>query len=317
MELTGIVYLSLLLKTNIAMLKSGVFLLFLCSFISFTSVGQLPASEVYLATLSQNGNELSLTSLTLISDFNPGGYNNQARFFSDDQIYLSVKRPTDGTNDIVKLQLKSKELSWVTQTKEISEFSPIPCPDGNYFTAVRIEKDGKDQSLWKYPLDRSNSGTRLFPELTNVGYYAWINNDSVVLFLVDKPNKLVIGGLSDGKIYDIARNPGRCIRYLANGNVYFVQQLDNGHKWLKSYNIQDQAITSIIQMPGDAEDFEITTEGRILTIDGSQIKTSSLTDTYGWKTIVDLAPYHILKAQRPVLHENRLLFVNNILESKK
>jgi len=297
------------------MVKS-VFLLVTYLVISSTVQGQLPVTEVFAATIKDDGLGLSIESLSLLSGFNPGGYNNQARFFSDDQVYLSVQRPGEKTTDIVKLQLKSNELSWVTQTKEISEFSPMPCPDGKHFTTVRIEKDGKDQSLWQYPTDRSGTGKRLFPKLNNVGYYAWINNEIVALFLVGEPHSLVLGNVSDEKITEIIKNPGRCLRFHENGNLYFVQQLENGKKWLQSYNIQDQAITSIIQMPENGEDFEITNDGLILVTDGPFIKTTKLSGKSEWKEVADLSTLNILQIQRPALFGNQLLFVNNTTVAK-
>ncbi len=284
--------------------------------ISSTVTGQLPVTEVYASSLQEDARGLSIESIRLLSAFNSGGYNNQARFFSEDQVYLSVQRPGEKTTDIVKLQLKSNELSWVTKTREISEFSPMPCLDGKHFTTVRIEKDGKDQSLWQYPLDRSGSGNRLFPKLNNIGYYAWINKDSVALFLVGEPHRLVLGNVRNEKIVDIAQNPGRCLRYHENGNLYFVQKLENGKKWLQSYNIQDQAITSIVQMPGDNEDFEITNDGVIVVTDGQFIKTTNLLGKSEWRLVADLTSLNILQTQRPALFGNQLLFVNNITVAK-
>jgi hypothetical protein len=292
------------------MVKS-VFLLVTYLVISSTVQGQLPVTEVFAATIKDDGVGLSIESLSLLSGFNPGGYNNQARFFSDDQVYLSVQRPGEKTTDIVKLQLKSNELSWVTQTKEISEFSPMLCPDGKHFTTVRIEKDGKDQSLWQYPSDRSGTGKRLFPKLNNIGYYVWINKDIVALFLVGEPHRLILGNVSNEKITDITINPGRCLRFHENGNLYFVKKLENGKKWLHSYQIQDQAITSIVQMPGDNEDFEITNDGLIIITDGPFIKTTKLSGKDEWKKVADLTSLRILQMQRPALLGNQLLFVNN------
>lgn len=297
-------------------MKKSVLLLINFLVISSTVTGQLPVTEVYAATIQDDLKGLSIESLRLLSGFNPGGYNNQARFFSEDQIYLSVQKPGEKTTDIVKLQLKSNELSWVTKTKEISEFSPMPCPDGKHFTTVRIEKDGKDQSLWQYPSDRSGMGSRLFPKLNNIGYYTWINKDFAALFLVGEPHRLVLGNVRNDKIVDIAQNPGRCLRYHENGNLYFVQKLENGKKWLQSYNIQDQAITSIVQMPGDNEDFEITNDGLIIVTDGPFIKTTNLSGISEWRQVADLTSLNILQPQRPALFGNQLLFVNNITVTK-
>jgi len=112
-----------------------------------TLIGQLPKTDVYLATIKNLGTKPQMTTLSYISGFNKDGYNNQAKLFTYDKIYLTSAIDTHKITDIYKIDLSDYKLTQVTATEQISEFSPTPSPIKNQFSVVRIEADSSTQTL--------------------------------------------------------------------------------------------------------------------------------------------------------------------------
>ena len=288
-----------------------VLFLTLCILSTTNAIGQLPKTDVYVATIKNLGSKPMMTSLSYISSFNIDGYNNQAKLFDYDKIYLSCAIDTHKITDIYKIDLDTKEVIQVTATEQISEFSPTPSPIKNHFSVVRIEADGTSQTLWLYPEDQSNKGYRILKKLSNVGYHCWINEDKVALFLVGKPHTLELAQLSTGKIEVIAEDVGRCIKYDSENYIYFVQKVRADFWLLKSYHLADKAISTICQMPQNREDFEILPNGSFLVGDGSSIKTFNPEKDSTWNIAFDLAEQNIMNINRVNVLRDRLVFINN------
>jgi hypothetical protein len=288
--------------------------LFLSAFFTLGVVilfGQLPKTDVYLAQYKNLANKPQLLSVKFLNAFNRNGYNNQAKFFSGDDIYLTVGLDTSQNTDIYHLSLKKNEIYRFTATEKISEFSPSLAPDINFMSVVRIEADGKDQSLWNYPTNRSGIGKRVLPVLKNIGYFHWLGRDSVALFLVGSPNTLAIANVKTGKTEVITENAGRCLKTSPEGNLLFVQKIRPDYWLLKSYHFQDKAINTICQMPSGKEDFEVVANGTIITGDGPFIKTILPQKESNWTTISDFTSLGIRNIQRLSVNGDRILFINN------
>src|SRR5690349_2540611 len=111
-----------------------------------------------------------------LTAFNPKGYNNQPRFFTDNELWLTVQIPSDTTQtEIYALDLSGKSFTRVTATPKTGEYSPTLMPGGKRFSAVRVEEDG-NQRLWSFPVDMSDNGHPEFDHLLNVGYHCWLND---------------------------------------------------------------------------------------------------------------------------------------------
>ncbi len=274
-------------------------------------LGQLPISDVYMATVKNLGTKPMMTSLAYLNAFNGKGYNNQAKLFTYDEIYLSSAIDTNKITDIYRIDLDKKEISQVTATEQISEFSPTPSPIKDHFSVVRIENDGFTQSLWLYPIDQSNKGYRVLKNLANVGYHCWLNQESVALFLVGATHTLAIAKLSTGKTEIIADEIGRCIKTDGNENLYFVHKVRADFWVLKSYHLGDKAMSTICQMPQSREDFELLTSGVFIIGDGSTIKTFNPEKDSTWNTVFDLSDQNIMNINRVNMFRDRLIFINN------
>jgi hypothetical protein len=291
--------------------KNLVLFLTLCFFSTYILRGQLPKTDVYLATIKNIGTKPQMTSLSYLSGFNKDGYNNQAKLFAYDKIYLTSAIDTHKITDIYKIDLDDNELSQVTATEQISEFSPTPSPIKDHFSIVRIEADGSTQTLWLYPEDQTNKGYRVLKKLGNVGYHCWINEDSVALFLTGTPHSLAIAQLSTGKTEVIADDIGRCMKYDGNENVYFVHKVQTDLWVLKSYHIISKNMNTICQMPSNREDFEILPNGSFITGDGPTIKSFNPEKDSSWVVAFDLSDQNIMNINRVNIIRDRLVFINN------
>jgi hypothetical protein len=294
------------MKVMQKLIFSGAILIFASAIFA-----QLPKTDVYLAEFRNFSSQPQMVALKYLNEFNPNGYNNQPKFFSYDEIYMTTAIDTQKSTDIYHLNIKYNQRYRVTNTEKISEFSPAPVPSGKSFTCVRIESDGVDQSLWKYPVDRSDAGSRLLPSLKNIGYYVWLNKDSVALFLVGSPHKLVLANVLTEKVETLTENIGRCLKTDNNGHLLFVHKITNEDWLLKSYHIQDKVMNTICRMPSGREDFDIMVNGTLVVGDGPYLKTFLPGKDQDWITIADLSLKGINNINRLSVVRDRILFVNN------
>ncbi len=274
----------------------------------FGLLAQMPKTDVYMAEIDDIWHSPKLTKLTYLNHFNQNGYNNQARFVNDQEIYLTVATDLSDKTDIYALNPGKSTYYYVTQTQGISEFSAIPYQ--NSLATVRIEADGTDQSLWLYPMDRSHAGSRLFPALKNIGYFAYLDENRVALFLVGKPHQLAIGDIKSSEISIITENIGRCLKTNGKGILYFVDKTQKDIWVLKQYDTQEKTIQTIQQMPTGSEDFDLT-DGLFITTQGSKILSLNGKSSKDWEEIMDFSGFNISNINRPSVYKNKIIFINN------
>lgn len=268
------------------------------------ALGAQTSSQVYLFDLQRTSDTTyRFSTPRLLSDFNPDGYNNQPAFFSDDEIYLSVRKAGDIQTDIYALDLKAKTLVQVTETQE-GEFSPKRMPDYYYFSAVRQEFVNGDtiQRLWQFPIDRLSPGKPLFKYINNIGYFQWIDGSRVALFLVDTPNKLVVADIRTDEQTEIATRVGRDFKILRSGSIAYVQKYNFGDWALMEKPIdpygRDAAPTKIINTLPGSEDFDILRDGSFIMALGSKIYRFNRFFDEEWREIADLRFYGVRNITR-------------------
>lgn len=269
---------------------------------------QMPKTDMYLAEFENIWQSPKLLKTTFLNQFNSQGYNNQARYVSDDEIYMTVATDPLGKTDIYAINPEKSTFYYVTKTPEISEFSAIPFE--NTFATVRIEADGKDQSLWLYPKDRSHQGKRLFPKLSNVGYFSWLDKNNFAMFLVGKPHQLAIGNSVTEDVQIVTENIGRCLKTNGEEILYFVDKSKTDIWYLKQYDLLEKNIQTLISMPVGSEDFDFI-DGKFITAQGSKILTWNPNLHNEWKTLIDYAVVGIQNINRPSIYKNKIIFINN------
>lgn len=269
-----------------------------------------PNTSLWMVDFFNIHGAATINKIAYLSNFNPDGYNNQPRFMGHNLIYATILESHEQHTDIIALDLNKLNTQYITSTYGISEFSPKPHPDGQHFTTVRIEADGVTQTLWMYPLNRANKGSRLLPKINNIGYYEWIDHETVVLFLVDKPHKLVIANTKTQTVKDIASDIGRCIKAdTGEGTFYFTQINAKKNHVIKRYHIHDGSLEQIIELPAESEDFDVFVNGNIISNDGANLVLANPTKSKSWKTIASFDGLNISKISRMVVQRDRVVFV--------
>lgn len=269
-----------------------------------------PSTEVYVFDFSYNGNSIKLSDGIHASSFNPDGYNNQPHFRSPNELYITSNHFNKGFTDIVRLDLVSNTYYRVTETDSLAEYSPTPDGIRDHFTVVRVEKDGRTQSLHAYPHDHSGEGYRLLPDNGKVGYHKWLSDTKVALFLITNPISLVIADIETGEEQLIAESVGRCLQLTPEGNLYYVQN-DSNQSQIRELNINTLQSTAVISCIAGSGDYAVTSNGTILMGSGSKLYQYNPAVDSTWKEIDDLSEDGINKISRLAVSRNRLAIINS------
>jgi hypothetical protein len=100
-------------------------------------------------------------------------------------------------------------------------------PDGEHISVVRVEDDGT-QRLWR--MSRSgpaSSMSMVLPDIQPVGYHAWVDDRTVVLFVLGdtgRPATLQVADTVTGKTAVITADIGRSVQRMPSGAISFVQR---------------------------------------------------------------------------------------------
>ena len=273
-----------------------------------TLYAQFPSSSLYMFDYEVEDDSLFLYNAAFLTSFNLEGYNNQPAFIDNNVVYLTSNVfDTDGT-EILMLELDHNQLYRVTETYE-QEFSPTLAPSGKHFSTVRIERNGRDQSLWLYPLDRTTTGRRLMENLNNVGYHLWISNVEVVLYLVDYPSKLVLANTETEEFTQLMTHVGRCFKLSPDGDLLFIHKLSTTTWYLKSFDLTTGETTLKISTLQGQEDFDVLPDGSVIMGSGSSIYRY-VPGSIGWKKMDDLADTGITEITRIAVSSDKLIIVN-------
>jgi hypothetical protein len=180
-------------------------------------------------------------------------YDNQPHFVPDGSgIWYTVNDPQSGQADIWRYDFESGRVTRVTQSAPESEYSATPLPDGSGISAIRVEADST-QRLWRFDGDGSR-GAPVFEEVAPVGYHAWVDEYTVVMFVLGSPPTLQRGDVRTGRAEVITADIGRSIQRIPGTfDVSFQQNQDDGS-------------STIMRLPGDGGDAEPI----ITAVEGSQ-----------------------------------------------
>ncbi len=260
---------------------------------------QLPVTNVYVFTLVQTERDFHLVHPKYLTAFNAKGYNNQPYFANNNELYLTVQLASDRTQtDIFAFNLLTRTRTRLTATPE-SEYSPMLTPSRDGFSCVRADAtEPAIQRLWRYPIDRSNGGYPVFNQLTDIGYYQWVNDTLATLFRVGQPNVLSLGRVRAQTTDRIISNIGRCFQVRPDGRVAYVQKATDQTWLIRALNTQTRNSETIIPTLPGAEDFVCLPDGTLLMASGSRIFRYTPGLNRDWVQIADLRFYHINNIKR-------------------
>ncbi len=268
-----------------------------------------PSTSISLFTFDPDETEV-VSSPKYLTSFNPDGYNNQPAFFEDDILYITSDWEAKGQTDILKLDLKSESLLKVTDS-EYSEYSPTPTPDNKGISCIAVppgQSDNPTQWLWKYPINRENSGSAISYDFENVGYHHWISDHQVAIFLVGDPHSLIIYNTDNGDITEVDKNVGRCFRMDQLGRLIYVHKAAHNIWYMKTFEVATGKKSIIGETKTGSEDFEVLTDGRMVMGQGSKLFIFG--EIGGWSEIADLNKFKVKNISRLAIRNNKIAIVH-------
>ena len=220
-------------------------------------------------------------------------YDNQPHFTPDGSgLWYTANDAQSGQSDIWRYDFADNRVTRITQSAPESEYSATPLPDGSGISTIRVEADSM-QRLWRFSLDGLNSAV-ILPEIAPVGYHKWIDESTLVMFVLGDPATLQVGDLRTGRARVVTRDIGRSIHNIPGTfDVSYVQRNEDGS-------------TTIMRLPGDggapepiAEtvangDFHAWTPERILLMaDGPRVFARRYEPDATWEQIADFSDLHV------------------------
>ncbi len=216
------------------------------------------------------------------------GYDNQPHFTPDGSALLFTSVREDGQADTYRLTLPDGLPARVTRTTE-SEYSPTVTPDGGGFSVVRVEADST-QRLWRFGLD-GGAPRLLLERVAPVGYHAWVDDRTVVLFVLGDPATLQVAELGSGTAREVARGVGRSLHRVPGRSTVSFTRLRDGERWIDELDPASGHTVPLAPALPESEDLAWTPDGRILMASGSVLhEWDPRAGAPGWRPIRDFGP---------------------------
>jgi hypothetical protein len=263
-----------------------------------------PSTDIFLAPLRIQKGSVSLG--TPVNITRRAGYDNQPSFTPDSRAVLFTSVRGDAQADIYRYEIASKAITRVTSTPE-SEYSATVYGDGTRFTVIRVEADSA-QRLWSFRLDGSDPRL-LFPNIRPVGYHAWIDSTTVAMFLLGRPNALVLADTRSGHPDTLARDVGRSLVRLPNGSGFsFVQHARDSSWILTAVDVRGSGrerrtmVLPLTRMPAGADYVAWLAPAVAITGTGTRILIwrGDAKNTQ-WTELVDLSRFGLQRISRVAL----------------
>lgn len=264
-----------------------------------------PKSNLYLFRANQEDDgSIRFTEPRYLTAFNAEGFNNDPFFFSNTELYISVKEPDAAQSDLYKLDLEHQTRQRVTETPE-PEFAPARMPEFYTFSAIRTEKDGREDAyrLWQFPIDQLTNGKPVFKYISGIKDYLWLNSREIAIYKEEDPTTLSIVNTANDDIQTLATNVGPCMLRLPNGNLAYVQK-SRYEDWKimekNLYRRRDPARTLIETLP-NTDHFAVLPNGALLMGKGSKLYQYNKFTDEDWTEVADLRFYEIRNITKVVV----------------
>ncbi|HLZ44365.1 MAG TPA: hypothetical protein VKQ05_01645 [Gemmatimonadales bacterium] len=268
-----------------------------------------PATDIYVAEVHVSGRKVAVGMPVNVTT--RPGYDNQPCFLPSGHAFLYTAIHDDGQADIYRYDLDRKTSTRVTATRE-SEYSPTPLPKGAGFSVVRVEPDST-QRLWAFDADGTHPRLVL-DSIKPVGYHAWADDHTLVLFVLGSPSTLQIADARSpaarGEV--VARDVGRSLQRIpGRAAVSFVQRDSVAGPWLEELDVRTHRVTQLVKPPPGADFFAWMPNGIVLTASGTTLYQWDPQGGKDWEPVADFAPAGLTNVTRLAVSPrgNRLAIV--------
>ena len=259
---------------------------------------QMPDTDIWLFRIVKEGNPGLSHPVNITSR---PGYDNQPSFSADGKkIYYSSVRE-DGQADIYSYDIKKKKATRVTGDPE-SQYSPTPVAGTSLLAAVVVEKDSSQRIHLIDPVSGSNAGD---PFLDSVGYFTFLNNDSVVYYKLTSPHSLRLHSRSTGIDKWIGNSPARGF-VAATRHTLIYGLKDTSRLTIYRYDFLLHKAEKITECETPDEDLRWVPQWGLARSHGSLILRFD-TVRNEWITVADMSQFGISKITRFAVFENKYL----------
>ncbi|MFQ5717968.1 MAG: TolB family protein, partial [Acidobacteriota bacterium] len=239
---------------------------------------QAPSTDIF--TVLVNGTDVGDPARVTDRE----GYDNQPCFLPDGRRMVYSSIGAHGA-DIRIHDLRSGHDRMLLQTPE-SEYSPTPIPGQNAISVVRDYGDLKQQ-LWRLSLDGERQDL-LLPDVNPVGYHAWIDQDTVLLYVLGDPVTLQRARIGAGPGTVLARSPGHTLARIPDKTeMSFVDKSDEATWWLTAIDPGTGVMRRLAPTRPGREDYAWAPDGAVWMGDGSRLYRR-LPDDAEWAQVADL-----------------------------
>jgi Tol biopolymer transport system component len=253
-----------------------------------------PATDIYLLSLTNKG-VASLTEAKPLPISVAPGYDNQPMFSPDGRRMLFAANRDGKQIDVFVFDRDADRMTQLTKTPE-NENSPTYLPSGTStsvgFSVVRTEAD-RTQRLWRFDADGGNPQVVL-PDVKPVGYHAWVDADTVALFVLGQPATLQIATIGTGTAEIVAEGIGRSLHRIPGTRaVSFVQRDGSGDSWIKQIDLGSKKIQPLVKAVEGSTDRDMTwmPDGKTILMSAGSKVFSWTRDAAGWTEVFDAAAH--------------------------
>lgn len=245
-----------------------------------------PGTDIWLATLSRGAD--GVLEIGEPANFtNRAGYDNQPHFLADGSGIWYTVIDDAGVADIWLHDLATGTNTAVTTTAPESEYSATPMPGGG-FSGIRVEADST-QRLWRFDADGGNASV-LLADLAPVGYHAWADDETLVMFVLGSPPTLQVGNAGTGAAEVHGENIGRSIQRIPDSNqVSFVQRVSQEESWITRLSPDSGEQERLIEAIEGGDFHAWTPDGTLLMAHQSRLYAWTPGDEGDWEEIANLS----------------------------
>ena len=255
-------------------------------------------TEVYLLDVKTVDRKTELVNPRNIS--NNEGYDNQPSFYDGETILFASTR--NGQTDIARYDIKSDSVSWITDTPQGKEYSPLKIPGKNAISAIRLDTTGL-QRLYEYSV-WDGSSTELLKDL-KVAYYVWYNTNIVVSsVLADGHMNLVVSNLKDGGHRTVHQNVGRSLHKIPNSNLISFISKENDPWEIRSLDPETGDVQKITDMYEKIDDMCWLADGTIIAADDQVLVEIDPKHQKEWERFLRLEKKEISNISRITVSPN-------------
>lgn len=249
-------------------------------------------TEIYLLDILPNEKGMTLGIPLNIS--NNEGYDNQPSFLDENRILFSSTR--NGQTDIALYSIPKLTKTWISNTPDGSEYSPLKIPGKEAVSAIRLDVDGL-QRLYEYDL-RSGMSKELIKDL-KVGYHVWYNDHILVCtVLIENRMDLVVANIIEGTNYTVEKNVGRSLHKIPNSDLVSYISKAGVTAAIKSLNPITRATKTLQYLGKGLEDMAWLTENNLLAGDGTTLFQVKADTAKTWELFHQFEPLELYNISR-------------------